>query len=355
MSADDERIDVSVLVPTLDEERFIADCTQRMRAQTFDGTVEFLFIDGGSQDGTRDYLEQLAREDDRVHLLDNPARRTPNALNVGLAAARGEFVARMDAHTFYPPEYLAAGVARLREGGVAWVSGPALPHGVGTWSRRVALGMDSPIGIGGATFRRLRETEFEVDTGFTGMLRRDTLRALGGWDEGWPINQDGELAGRVRASGGLIVCLPQMASGLVPRDSLRALARQYARYGFYRVKTSRRHPATLRRTHVAPPALVLTLLVAATGRGPARPARLAGAAYVLVLLAGAARMRKRAPLADVATLPLVWSVMHLAWGGGFVAGCLRMGPPVSAIVTALLGPRRAARVRAALSRPTGRV
>jgi succinoglycan biosynthesis protein ExoA len=331
MSIASEQIDVSVLIPTYNEMRFVGECVERMRAQNFNGSVEFLFIDGGSDDGTREFLEELGREDDRVHLLDNPARWTPHALNVGLAAAHGEFVARMDAHTFYPPGYLAAGVDRLRRGGVEWVTGPCLPLGSGRWSQRVALGMESPIGIGAATFRKLRDAEIEVDTGFTGLLRRETLRALGGWDEGWPINQDGELAGRVRSRGGRIVCLPEMAAGLVTRDSPRALARQYLRYGFYRVKTSRRHPGTLRRTHLLPPMLVVVLLSAASGRGPSRATRLAAGLYLLALMVAAGRMRRQADALDVVTLPLVWSIMHVAWGTGFVAGCARMGFPLAAV------------------------
>jgi glycosyltransferase involved in cell wall biosynthesis len=335
MRVRDEHVDVSVLIPTYNERRFIADCARRMREQTFDGSVEFLFIDGRSDDGTREFLDDLARCDDRVRVFENPARRTPNALNIGLAAARGRFVARMDAHTFYPPNYLAAGVQRMRQGGVEWVSGPALPRGEGRFSKRVALGMESPIGIGGATFRRMRQSEFETDTGFTGILRRDRLQALGGWDEGWPVNQDGELAGRIRAAGGKIICLPEMAAGLVTRDSPRALARQYWRYGFYRVKTSRRHPATLRRSHLLPPVLVAALTVAASGRGPAKVTRLGASLYPLVLLAGAARMLRRADRLDVASLPLVWGIMHLAWGAGFVAGCARLGPPLAAVRAAL--------------------
>jgi glycosyltransferase involved in cell wall biosynthesis len=351
MSVPDEHVDVSVLIPAYNERRFIAECAERMRAQSFEGSVEWLFVDGHSDDGTREFLDDLARRDDRVRVLDNPARRTPNGLNVGLAAARGEFVARMDAHTFYPPGYLAAGVARLLRGDVAWVSGPALPQGAGRWSQRVALGMQSPIGIGAAAFRTLRETEIEVDTGFTGLLRRETLQALGGWDEDWPVNQDGELAGRVRAAGGKIVCLPEMAAGLVTRDSPRALARQYWRYGFYRVKTSRRHPATLRRTHLLPPMLVAGLMIAASGRGPARTSRLVAGVYVLALLAAAARMHRQGDRLDVAALPLVWGTMHLAWGAGFIAGCARMGFPLAAVRLSL----RPARCRAPQPAvPTGR-
>src|SRR5437764_1992008 len=97
-----EQIDASVLVPVLNEEEHIREAVDAMRAQEFDGTIEFLFMDGGSTDGTRAALDQLAREDPRIRVLDNPGRTTPHALNVGLAAARGEFVVRMDAHAFYP-------------------------------------------------------------------------------------------------------------------------------------------------------------------------------------------------------------------------------------------------------------
>ena len=56
-------------------------------------------MDGGSDDGTRAFLEQLAAEDDSIRILDHLSRRVPNPLNIGLRETRGEFVARMDAHT----------------------------------------------------------------------------------------------------------------------------------------------------------------------------------------------------------------------------------------------------------------
>src|SRR5579859_3736819 len=99
-----------------------------MQAQRFDGTIELLFADGGSDDGTREILHELAAEDPRVRVLENPRRRTASGLNVCLREARGEFVARMDAHTFYGDRYLAAGIERLQRGDTDWVSGPAVPR-----------------------------------------------------------------------------------------------------------------------------------------------------------------------------------------------------------------------------------
>ena len=142
---DMHEVDASVLVPVLNEEEHIREAVDAMRAQDFDGTIEFLFMDGGSTDGTRGRLEELAAEDPRIRVLDNPERTTAYALNVGLAAARGSYVARMDAHAFYPPRYIAAGVERLERGDVVWVAGPAIPRGEGRWSRRVALALNSGL------------------------------------------------------------------------------------------------------------------------------------------------------------------------------------------------------------------
>ena len=107
-------MDVSVLVPVLNEEARIEETVAAMQAQRFDGTVELLFADGRSEDRTREVLLELATRDPRIRVLDNPRRHTASGLNVCLRAARGEFVARMDAHTYYGDRYLAAGIIHDR-------------------------------------------------------------------------------------------------------------------------------------------------------------------------------------------------------------------------------------------------
>ncbi len=326
--------DVTVLIPVLDEEAHIEEAVEAMRAQRFDGTIEFLFIDGGSSDATPRILRRLAADDERIRLLDNPARRTPNGLNVGLAHARGTVVVRMDAHTVYPSDYIARGVQRLARGDVAWVSGPQVPVGRGGWSTRIALALGTSLGVGGATFRHA-QNEIEVDTGFTGLWRREMLRQHGGWDEGWPVNQDAELAARIRRAGGTIVCLPELAADYVPRDSLRRLASQYWRYGQYRVKTSARHPESMRRSHVLAPGLVVAVPLALMSLGPVSRLARAGlglyATACAITTARVANANPQASRADAVALPAVFLTMHLAWGAGFLMGCARFGTPLRAL------------------------
>jgi glycosyltransferase involved in cell wall biosynthesis len=334
-------VEVSVLVPVLNEAAVIRASADAMLGQRLDRDFELLFVDGGSDDGSRAILDELAAADPRIRVLDNPARAIPNALNVGLRAARGRYVARMDAHTFYPPDYLAAGVRRLEQGGVEWVAGPALPRGEDDWSRRVELALRSRLGVGGASFRLLAAGEAETDTGFTGVWRRETLERHDGWDERWPVNEDAELAARVRKAGGRIVCVPEMAAGYVPRRSLKALGRQYWRYGQYRAKTSGRHPESTRRSHFIPPALVVTLAGALLPGRLARPARAGVALYAAALAAESVRLgREHGRGADALYLPAVFATMHVTWGAGFLVGSARFGPPLEALRRSIRPPGR---------------
>jgi succinoglycan biosynthesis protein ExoA len=334
------RVDVTVLTPVLDEERDLDAVVADMLAQRFDGSVEFLFIDGGSQDRSVEILEGWQQRDPRVRVLHNPERRTPYALNLGLRHARGEFVARMDAHAHYPRHYLAVGVERLRAGDAACVVGPQIAVGKDPGSRRVALALATPLGVGGARFRESRDVEeWEVDTGFTGVWRRSTLEAQGGWDEAFLNDQDFELAARLRSQGGRIVCVQRMAADYIPRNTLGGLARQYARYGRYRVKTARRHPQTLRRSQLLPPGLALAAATAAVApRALARPAQAGLAVYAGALLATAVSAVKRGePREDAAALPAVFATMHLSYGGGFLAGCVQEGLPLTAVLQSMPG------------------
>jgi succinoglycan biosynthesis protein ExoA len=340
-------VDVSVLTPVLNEEEHIREVAAKMLAQRFDGTIEFLFIDGDSHNRTAEILRELQLEDERVRILQNPRRSTPVGLNIGLANARGAFIARMDAHTLYPEDYLSRGVARLRRGGADHVSGPQLAHGEGTWSRRVALALETPLGRGGAEFRQPSNSEIEVDSGFTGVWPRSVLEAHSGWNEDWHNDQDSELAARIRDSGGRIVCLPEMGARYIPRDSLKALARQYWRYGVYRAKTSGAHPETMRRSHLLAPSLAVSLAAAILPLGGLRKLGRAAVALWCAAVVGVATAEAwradttdlDASVGDVAALPAVFGAMHLAWGFGFLFGCVRFGPPLRAFAHLARRPR----------------
>jgi succinoglycan biosynthesis protein ExoA len=339
-----------VLVPVRNEERHIRETVATMQAQRFDGSIELLFADGRSEDRTRERLLELAAGDPRIRVFENPRRRTASGLNVCLREARGEFIARMDAHTFYCDRYLAAGVQRLRAGDTEWVSGPAVPRPAGAVSRAVALALASWLGRGGSrkwSPNAADAEERELDTGvFGGVWRRARVLELGGWDERWPINQDSEMAGRFLRRGARLVCLPEMVGEYVPRNSLPALGRQYFRYGFYRARTFRRHPSSMRKSHLIAPALVCALVAGVVAPRPLRRAsRLAVGGYLAAITVTAANVAARpGERVEGALLLVVLPTMHLGWGFGTLAGALRFGPPIAALGELAGQPSRASTV-----------
>ena len=332
LDAGSRRVTVTTLTPVRSEERHVRQTVAALQAQDIADEAEFIFIVAPSNDRTRAILSELAAEDARIRILDNPRGQTAAALNIGLRAARGEYVARIDGHARYPAHYLSRAIERLQRGGVDWVAGPQIPVGTDTWSRRVATVLHTRLATGasGRWDRDMADRgggEIELGTGvFTGVWRRATLERDAGWDEGWPVNQDSEMAARVLRRGGRIVSLPELGAEYTPRNSLPALARQYRRYGMYRAKTTLRHPWTLRTPHVALPGVVMAAAVALLAPRPfRRTARAVLAGYCGAVVTESSRAAEDAR--DALGLSMVFVTMHASWGGGFLVGLGRFALP----------------------------
>lgn len=97
---------ISVIVPAYNAEKYIVNCVESMRKQTFQDW-EMVIINDGSKDQTRALCDQCAAEDARVrviHLRKNAG--VSNARNVGLSDAQGEYIAFLDADDQYEPHCL---------------------------------------------------------------------------------------------------------------------------------------------------------------------------------------------------------------------------------------------------------
>jgi glycosyltransferase involved in cell wall biosynthesis len=97
--------------------------------------LELLVVDGGSTDGTVSKLDELSIAFPRLKVLQNPERITSFALNRGIRAAAGEVIVRMDIHTTYADDYIAACLAALDETGADNVGGPWVAQVAGAGQR----------------------------------------------------------------------------------------------------------------------------------------------------------------------------------------------------------------------------
>src|SRR5439155_26975081 len=205
---------VSVVLPTLNERRFVRDCLDWLMAQDSDDLVEILVVDGGVSDGTRAIVEAIG---DPVRLVDNPGITAAAAMNVGMAEAKGDVIVRADAHTLYAPDYVRRCVEVLAETDAAVVGGTMRPVGTTNCGRSVAAVTSSPFGVGPGRFH-FATRPHDVETVYLGAFRRGTVLAVGAYDEDglqWGA-EDQELNFRIRAAGGRIRVDPSIRSWYFP-------------------------------------------------------------------------------------------------------------------------------------------
>jgi glycosyltransferase involved in cell wall biosynthesis len=105
---------VSVVLPVRNEERYVEDAVASILRQSF-GDFELIVVDDGSTDRTGEILAAVAANDRRVRIVPSDGRGLVDALNTGVAAARGTYIARMDADDISLPDRLERQVEELDE------------------------------------------------------------------------------------------------------------------------------------------------------------------------------------------------------------------------------------------------
>jgi hypothetical protein len=96
---------VSVVMAVYNERPRLMESIQSILNQTF-SDFEFIIINDGSTDGSKEMLEQFADQDDRIRLFHQKNRGLTPSLNRGLSEAQGAYVARMDGDDVSRPNRL---------------------------------------------------------------------------------------------------------------------------------------------------------------------------------------------------------------------------------------------------------
>ncbi len=318
---------VSIIVPCYNERATIRFLLDAIYAQTFPRAgMEVIIADGLSRDGTREEIAAFRREhpDLALRVVDNPARIIPAGLNRAIQAARGEIILRLDAHSGPHPDYVARCVEALRAGRGENVGGvwEIRPGGEGWVAESIAVAASHPLGVGDALYRHATRPAY-VDTVPFGAFQRALIDRIGMFDESLLSNEDYEFNARVRRAGGRIYLDPAIRSVYFARSTLRALARQYWRYGYWKWRMLRRYPRTLRWRQALPPLFILSLLLGAMLSPWFAPLRLLVALEVVLYastlaLVGAREAIRHRKSSLFLGLPLAIATMHLAWGSGFL-------------------------------------
>jgi glycosyltransferase involved in cell wall biosynthesis len=326
---------VSVVIPCYNEERFIGKALQQLADQYDNERYEIIVVDGLSEDKTRQVVEQFKQDhpDLSMRLVDNPARNIPTALNLGVAAAHGNIIARMDAHAVPSVGYIRRCVEVLQQENVGVVGMPCrVRAGAGTLTARaIAAAVSHPFGIGDATYRLTegRALQEPVDTVAFACFKKSLWSQLKGFNESLLTNEDYDFNYRVRMAGQLVLLDRSGHCDYFARTTLRGLAAQYVRYGGWKAQMVKLHPGSIKLRHLVAPGFVLSLAFLAL-LGFFRTtfffllALEAGLYVLLSLIFGwQAMKRNRAGIEMLLAMPLTFLTIHLTWGASFLLGLLR--------------------------------
>jgi len=307
---------VSVVLPILNEERYLKGSIAAILAQEYPGPLEVILALGPSTDRTNDIAATLRDQDARVVLVENPSGRTAAALNKAIAASLYSIICRIDGHAEIATTYIADAVRVMGETAAVNVGGIMAATGVGAFERAVATAMRSPLGVGAARFH-VGGNSGPADTVYLGVFNKEALLAVGGYDERFTRAQDWELNFRLRQAGGTIWFDPELVVTYRPRPNLSALAKQYFEYGRWRRAVSRNHKGTINFRYLAPPiTLAITALSLLLGIFVDPFYFLPAGLYLLGNLIGSFVIGK--DLREKISLPAILATMHFSWGFGFL-------------------------------------
>ena len=308
---------VSVVLPILNEERFLAEAISAILAQQYSGELEVILALGPSKDRTNEIAAELRAKDSRIVLVENPTGRTAAGLNAAIAASKFEIICRIDGHAEISKSYINDAVEIMESSNAVNVGGIMAAVGKTGFENAVARAMRSPIGVGGARFH-VGGTAGPADTVYLGVFKKSAINAAGGYDSRFIRAQDWELNFRLREAGGTIWFDPRLEVVYRPRPNLKALAKQYFEYGRWRRAVTRHHKGTINYRYLAPP--VATLIIALsliTGIAINPIFFIPALTYATAILIASLAIGKSA--IERLCLPAVLATMHISWGIGFLS------------------------------------
>lgn len=324
---------VSILIPCRNERDYIEKCLDSVLAMTRPSGVEIeiLVLDGLSTDGTPDIVKHIAAREPLVGFHTNPGRVQSAAMNVGLVCAKGDWIMRLDAHSFYPNDYLGECLSTAIRTGADNVGGLFITQpGADSYEGQLVQALTThKFGVGDSGFRT-DINEGPVDTVPYGFYRRSVFSKFGGFDERLVRAQDYEFNRRIRKMGGVIYLNPKIRVYYFNQKTL---------YRFLRKQVVLEAPYNAYLWYVAPyaftPRHAITGLFSSgviCGAVLSYYSQLLLTVYVAVLASYGLlsvvasmqqAMRYRRPVHIIA-LPLCFFAFHFFHGLGILSGLVRL-------------------------------
>ncbi len=318
---------VSVVMPVYNEEQYIEKCVDSLLLQDYPiDKMEWIFVDGCSTDKTVEILSSYQEKyPSLIKVYNNPNKIVPYAMNIGIAASKGKYIVRLDAHADYATDYISKCILYLENTDAENVGGVAETKANGFMGNAIAKMLSSKFGVGNSQFRTNGESGY-VDTVPFGAFKREVFSKYGGYDERLVRNQDNEMNFRIRKNGGKIYLSNDIHLSYYCRDSIKGISAMARKNGMWNIITMKLCPGSMGLRHFIPFAFVLSLI----GLGilsfvHSLFAALLCAEITLYLLLDIVFSIKQAEtIKEFWTLMVLFPIFHVAYGFGSMIGITKL-------------------------------
>ena len=255
---------VSVVVGLLNEEKFLPRLIEDFKKQTYNhNEIELIFIDGMSKDDSWKILEDFKNSNHDFYdvvLLKNLKVILSAGMNVGIKAARGECILKVDCHSHITDNFIENNVKIIEEGeDVCGGPRPNIIENADNFSKTLLLVEENMFGSGIADYRK-KTTKKYVSSVFQGMYKKSIFDKIGLLDEKVGRVEDNELHYRIRKNGYKIRYSNDILSYQYTRPTLKRMLKQKYSNGYWIGKVSHVYPKAFSIFHFVPLAFVLAII-----------------------------------------------------------------------------------------------
>lgn len=224
---------VTTMIVVRNEEKYIRTAILSFLNQNYPkDRMELIIIDGMSTDNTVQVARETVAEyiaangPVEVRYLENPKMNLAAGWNLGIQAAKGEYVVRIDAHAQADHQMVSKCVQILQtHEDVACAGGRVEAQPLTDRGRIISYVQSSPFGVGNAKFRYSTQSGY-VDTVAYGVYRKSIFKKAGLFNEAFQRNQDNDMHGRIKACGGKFYLDASVSSLYHPRETIKGMMKQ---------------------------------------------------------------------------------------------------------------------------------
>lgn len=322
---------VSIIIPVFNESKYVEENILGILSCDFPhDEMEILYIDGVSNDDTREIIHRYSEQYKFIKCLTNEKKFTPFAANIGIYNAKGKYIIFAGAHSKFDQDYIRRLLEEIERLNADAVGGMLRTEVVNRTPISIAIKriLENKYGVGNAYYRTVGAQEaVEVDTAGFLCYRKDRLLELGGYNEKLIRNQDIELNKRIKKNGGKIFLIPNTYVTYYARETYDQLARNNYQNGKWNILTVyyTKDFKSLSLRHFVPLIFLLSLIIPTLLSLIWFPYLILAvcslSAYNFLVVTQSIKMNDKAT--TIGNLLRAFYTLHFSYGVGSIAGIVK--------------------------------